>query len=721
MRQQSEQINNYRMKIGAKNYPLIIFLLICLTQTSVTAQNLPNTLWRVVAASSEELNQDQPNCRKELIIDGNTSTFWHSKFSKNKKLNPHEIEIDLGAKAKLVGVTLVPRQRNSSGKCTLFEISISTDHKVWKLCKKGEFHWAGNNDFTEKNIDLNGSGRYIKYRHLKTYDNGISDTAVAALAELKVQGMYIEPIIVADFTIQNLPKEVLVGTSLDCVSTVRAYNSKITNYHWICQGAEIISPTASNCKIIFETPGFYSISLQVKNDKGHESTKKYGAQIRVQPAPKIENRSLKVDTCSDQDAEYKHAAINTIDEFENTYWQTSWDQLVPLPHFIVYDLGALTSISGIGYLPLQFTNEGLIKSFSVFVSNDGKEWGNPIVVKTIQHPQRLEQLVAFQPINARYLKFQIDKTIDAGSNFVAFSKFYVYGEFVNPLSKYLGIGIIVSIVFLSFLFLLKWRQKKRRIQLTQAPQAIITEPKNKVTHTDYSTYIYVFGGFKIIHNGEDITTTLSPKLRQLFVLMSYYPEGISIHKLGELLWPGMPTENLTNTRGTNIQRLKTALKGIHGINLIYNQKNWSVQLDQTVYFDLKHYKELSESINNQFSITSVREICSILRSPLLIDINEEWVDPIKEKISNDIIDVFQLLITNPIIKKDSLALLDVVDVLLVVDELNENALEIKIKILISQNKQSLAKLTFDNFVKKYRLIYNEEFNSNFASFAKGKN
>lgn len=52
----------------------------------------------------------------------------------------------------------------------------------------------------------------------------------------------------------------------------------------------------------------------------------------------------------------------------------------------------------------------------------------------------------------------------------------------------------------------------------------------------------------------------------------------------------------------------------------------------------------------------------------------------------------------------------------VFDELNEFALKLKCKTLVSLGRHTLAKSTFDKFVTKYKEIYGEDFNQSYSSF-----
>ena len=57
--------------------------------------------------------------------------------------------------------------------------------------------------------------------------------------------------------------------------------------------------------------------------------------------------------------------------------------------------------------------------------------------------------------------------------------------------------------------------------------------------------------------------------------------------------------------------------------------------------------------------------------------------------------------------KHSSLLYDLASVMYIYDDLNENALQIKLQILIRQGKLSLAHTVYDNFAKLYEKIYGE--------------
>ncbi len=90
--------------------------------------------WRA-RASSEEAGEGFAR----HAIDGNPSTFWHSRWSNDTANPPHTFEIDLGKPMVISGLTYLPRQDSSNGRIKSWRIEISTSGSNWTTAAEGEF------------------------------------------------------------------------------------------------------------------------------------------------------------------------------------------------------------------------------------------------------------------------------------------------------------------------------------------------------------------------------------------------------------------------------------------------------------------------------------------------------------------------------------------------------------------------------------------------------
>lgn len=61
---------------------------------------------------------------------------------------------------------------------------------------------------------------------------------------------------------------------------------------------------------------------------------------------------------------------------------------------------------------------------------------------------------------------------------------------------------------------------------------------------------------------------------------------------------------------------------------------------------------------------------------------------------------------------------DISQRILSADDMNEDALRLHIKLLIDQEKENIARYTFNEFVTNYKHYYNEEFPLTFERFIK---
>lgn len=75
-----------------------------------TRSELSKQAWKVVSFSSEETSgEGNTNGRAIALIDGNASTYWHSRWVNNAAVYPHEFTIDLGSINTANGLSVTQR------------------------------------------------------------------------------------------------------------------------------------------------------------------------------------------------------------------------------------------------------------------------------------------------------------------------------------------------------------------------------------------------------------------------------------------------------------------------------------------------------------------------------------------------------------------------------------------------------------------------------------
>ncbi len=102
-------------------------------------------------------------------------------------------------------------------------------------------------------------------------------------------------------------------------------------------------------------------------------------------------------------------AENAIDGDPSTYWHTQWQGGEPkYPHHLVVDFGKPMKLQGIVYRARsgKDSQNGRVKGFEVFLSDDGKAWGNqPAASGDLKDHDGDQRIPLRQPTTARYLKF----------------------------------------------------------------------------------------------------------------------------------------------------------------------------------------------------------------------------------------------------------------------------------------------------------------------------
>ena len=109
-----------------KKFTLIMSLLLTLFATTTSAQILDRSGWKVTVSGE----QPSDGGGKDAIIDGDNSTYWHSRWldsgeGDNSRSLPQFFQIDLGSEQEFNALGYMPRPSNSIGTVYNYKLYVS--------------------------------------------------------------------------------------------------------------------------------------------------------------------------------------------------------------------------------------------------------------------------------------------------------------------------------------------------------------------------------------------------------------------------------------------------------------------------------------------------------------------------------------------------------------------------------------------------------------------
>lgn len=121
--------------------------------------------------------------------------------------------------------------------------------------------------------------------------------------------------------------------------------------------------------------------------------------------PKIEAIDTEVIYASSEEIGEGNARHLT-DGDPGTIWHTMYSVTVAKhPHWVDLDAGEVKTIKGFTYLPRQNGTNGNVKNFTLHISQDGKNWGEPVYSGTFDRSSRLKRIDLEKPVKGRYIRF----------------------------------------------------------------------------------------------------------------------------------------------------------------------------------------------------------------------------------------------------------------------------------------------------------------------------
>ena len=97
------------------------------------------------------------------------------------------------------------------------------------------------------------------------------------------------------------------------------------------------------------------------------------------------------------------------------------------PHWVDFDAAEVKNIKGFIYLPRTSSMNGHIKDYTIHVSMDGKNWGEPVKKGTFSRKREEQRVMLDTPVKARYIRFT-GLTSHNGQDFAAGAEFSVIAD-----------------------------------------------------------------------------------------------------------------------------------------------------------------------------------------------------------------------------------------------------------------------------------------------------
>lgn len=120
-----------------------------------------------------------------------------------------------------------------------------------------------------------------------------------------------------------------------------------------------------------------------------------------------QNTGLQIAFASSQEPDEGDASY-LVDGDPSTIWHTMYSiTLAKYPHWVDFDAGKQKVIKGFTYLARQDGSlNGCIKDYEIYVSNDNKNWGEPVAKGSFEKTAKLQMVMFGKPIKARYVRLR---------------------------------------------------------------------------------------------------------------------------------------------------------------------------------------------------------------------------------------------------------------------------------------------------------------------------
>lgn len=280
--------------------------------------------------------------------------------------------------------------------------------------------------------------------------------------------------------------------------------------------------------------------------------------------------------------------------------------------------------------------------------------------------------------------------------------------------------VLITLISISVaLFLLKKRRKSidNLEQKENQPTTVLqNRDLGKPINRDKPSSIYLLGDFKIIDDDKvDITSDFAPTTSQLFLLILMTTikngKGTTSEELKNVLWFDKEDNSARNNRNVYISKLRSILKSFAKLDIV-NEGGWQniEGLDNVTCDYIRCQTLMKMLINNKvFNKDILIELVDLaLFGKLLPNMQYEWLEPYQTKYTNSLINLILQFKEIKEVKNDLNLLLKMANVILLHDNIDEDAISLKCYSLYNMGRKKQALLVFNKFLNDYEDLLKEK-------------
>jgi PKD repeat protein len=187
------------------------------------------------------------------------------------------------------------------------------------------------------------------------------------------------------------------------------------SWHWEISPSLAFLENADtrNPKVVLGSPGSYTVTLTVTQG-GQTYSKTIPGMVTATTCPSIDDCSNPAELpknewsliyVDSEETNYPGLATMSFDDDPETIWHTRWSTGDDLyPHEIQVSLGRLFRAYSFSYLPRQDGENGRIKEYELYVSEDSLDWGVPVMTGEFVNSASPQTITFEEPIVGKYFR-----------------------------------------------------------------------------------------------------------------------------------------------------------------------------------------------------------------------------------------------------------------------------------------------------------------------------